>query len=88
MQDDGLPAEMNGGVKDHGYNAAKLRRQDVGGHATEAIATARDIRVLLVLVLIRLPDVIVMIVIVRGRLLGMGQMESNMGVAADERQGE
>jgi hypothetical protein len=88
VQDDGVPAEMNSGAEDHGHNATKLRRQRVGGHATEAIATARDIRVLLVLVLIRLPDVIVMIVIVRGRLLGMGQMESNMGVAADERQGE
>jgi hypothetical protein len=57
---------MKGGAKDHGYNAAKLRRQDVGGHATEAIATAPKTFVLLVLVLVltRLPGVIMMIVTV------------------------
>jgi hypothetical protein len=87
-QEDGLPAKMNGGVKDHGYNAAKLRRQDVGGHATEAIATAPKTFVLLVLVLTRLPGVIMMIVIMRGWLLGRGRMEPSMRIAADERQRE
>jgi hypothetical protein len=79
---------MNGGAKDHGYDAAMLGCQGIGGHATEAIATAPKILVLLVLVLTRLPGMIMTIVTVRSRLLGRDQMEPSMGVAAGERKGE
>jgi len=51
MQDDGLPAEMNDSAEDHGHDGIKLRHQGIGGHATEAIATAAQALVLLVLVL-------------------------------------
>jgi hypothetical protein len=87
VQDDGLPAKMNGGAKDHGHNAAKLRCQGIGEYA-EAIATAPNTFVLLVVVLTRLPGVIIMIVTVRDRLLDRNQTERSMGVAADERQRE
>ena len=85
MQDDGLPSKMDGCAKDNGHDAAKLRCQGIGRHATEAIATAPRTFVLLVLVLTRLPGVIMMIVTLRGRLLGRDQMEPRMNVVADER---
>jgi hypothetical protein len=74
---------VNGGAKDHGHDAAKFRCQGVGGHATEAIGTAPETLILLRLMLARLPGVIMMIVTVRGRLLGRDQMEPSMGVAAE-----
>jgi hypothetical protein len=93
VQDDNLPAVINRAAEDHGCEP-KLRREGEGGHATEAIATASNALVLVVLVLTLLPGVVILLpgvimMMVRwGRLLGGGQMEPSMCVAADERQRE
>ena len=86
MQDDDLPAVINRGAENHGCDP-KLRREREGGHATEAIAAASNAVVLVVLMLTLLPGM-VMIVVRRGWLLGSGQMEPRMRVAADERERE
>ena len=86
MQDGGLPAVIDRGAEDHGCDL-KLRREGERGHAAEAIATASDAIVLAVLVLTLLSGVAMMMVR-RDRLLGGGQMEASMCVAADEGQRE
>jgi len=84
VQDNNLPAVIDRGAEDHGGNL-KLRREGEGGHTTEAIATASNGIVLVLLMVTLLPGVVVMMVR-RDRLLGRSQTKSSMRVAADERQ--
>ena len=84
MQDDGLPAEMNDSAEDHGHDGIKPRCRGIGGYTTEAIAAASKPLVLLT----RLPGVILMIMTVRGGLLGRGRVEPSMRIATDKRQGK
>jgi hypothetical protein len=88
MQDDGLHGKLNGGAEHHRVDAAKLRRQVEGGHAPKTIATASDALVLIGVVLSRLPARAVMVVYVRGRLLGGCQVQPSVRIAADQRERE
>lgn len=84
-QDESLHTVLNRGAETYGHHSAKAWRHGIGGHATDAVATAPYSFILLGLALTR----VIVLVIVRTSLIGRDRLESNRNIdAAAQRQGE